>query len=160
MGFVGNNYQKKGKPQGIPVPVYLPDDASQALIDEICAVLSSTPFHKISIPLYAFNADLDGTGDTNDTRTRVVGFIKKYDAVEGKFVVSVFQHIRDTVLRIPNLVVQPQLFTNREGKLNMITRLVISSMPAQPAVVEAPHTEDSTSASPAAAEPSNEVVEV
>lgn len=127
MGFIGN--RKFNKPQGLNIQVYLPDDADQSLIDDVCEVLGSTLFHKISVPVYVYNRNIDSSVEADDTRVRVAGYIKKYDKDEGKFLVHVFPYLRDQVTGIGRLCIQPQLIINRNGQLATITRLVITAIP-------------------------------
>lgn len=160
MSYVNKRFEKKSKqPSGITVPLYLPDEGmSEELIDEICGVLAAAPFNKLSTPLYAFRADLGQEAPAG--RTVTVGYIKRFDDKEGTFVVQIFSGMVDAVTAIKNLVVIPQ-FSQYDGKLGTITRLVITSEPAKEAApAPAATVEDTVTTSPSTADAEPEKFEV
>ena len=102
------------------------DGVSDSLKSEITELFTKTRFNKISVPLYSYRRLFDDEAKTesNNDKTTVVGFIKKFDSKSNKFTLAIYNGLRDRVDTFKNPVVKV-VFTEYDGTLGTVTKIII-----------------------------------
>lgn len=118
------NKQPKVNPNEIKVPLYLPADLDENIINEINNVLTTTKFDKISIPLGTYRCLIDSNVDADDARVSTIGYIRKYDAETEMFTVVIFSNFIDFFKAQSDNVVTLQ-FNSHKDHLRTITKFII-----------------------------------
>lgn len=113
---------KKTNANIIEVPLSLPSDISDDLYNDIMEVLQTTKFGKISFPLSSYRKFFDENSSDDDKRIITIGYIKKFDQKNSKFVVVLFNNNKDIVDKFETPTIEV-VATQRNGKLGTITKL-------------------------------------
>lgn len=104
------------------------DGISDSLKSEIIELFTKTRFNKISVPLYSyrrlFDEEFAKSTESNNDKTTVVGFIKKFDSKSNKFTLAIYNGLRDRVDAFKNPVVKV-VFTEYDGTLGTVTKIII-----------------------------------
>lgn len=117
--------EQKRQNNAIEARLSLPTDLSDDLYNEIMEVLQTTKFNKISFPLSSYRHNHDNTLPADDTRVITVGYIKKFDQKNNKFIVVLFNNAKAVIDGFVNPVIDVS-FTQYNGKLGTITKLIIA----------------------------------
>lgn len=89
--------QPKVNPNEIKALLYLPEDITDTIREQILGVLESCKFNKISIPLGTYRCLIDSSVSENDSRVTTIGYIRKYDAEAQEFSVVIFNKFIDLI---------------------------------------------------------------
>lgn len=102
----------------------MPEDLSEKVHVETMAVIQSTQFDKISIPLSAYRASI-GTKETeDDNRVSTVGYIKDFDLEKNQFQVVIFNGNKETIEAFKNPIIIP-VITVYNNSLGTIVKFII-----------------------------------
>lgn len=116
-----NNKVKKVNPNEITIPLYLPADLDENIINEIIDVLESTKFNKISVPLGTYRYLIDSNANADDDRISTIGYIRNYNKETKEFTVITFGRFAE-LLKEKNCTVIELMFTIYKDSLGTITK--------------------------------------
>lgn len=131
------------------VGFYLPPEASEELRQEILEVFASTPFDKISFPITTYKSYINKEVPASDNRVISVGYVKSFDAESGVFTVVIFNKNAEIVSKFEEPLIEV-IYSERDGKLNVITKLNI--VPTEVSDVENSEPEEETASDEVVAE--------
>lgn len=116
--------QPKVNPNEIKLPLYLPADLEENIVNEIFDVLSTTRFNKISVPLGTYKCLVDSDIDGDDNRVCTIGYIRNYNKENNEFTVIVFGKFLDTI-KAYNDIAMELTFNKYKDSLGTITKFNI-----------------------------------
>ena len=112
------------------VPLCLPTDTADEVVNEIIDVLKATRFNKISVPLTTYRTMLEDGLAEDDTRITTIGYIKKFDSVSKTFNVVIFANSAKTIednYDKESLGIT-LFFTKRKDGLGSITNIALTTI--------------------------------
>lgn len=109
----------------------MPEGISEKVHVEVMAVVQSTQFDKISIPLSAYRKSIGTQERDDDDRISTVGYIKDFDLEKNQFQVVIFNGSKEAVEAFKNPVIIP-IITVYNDSLGTITKLIIDDVEPEP----------------------------
>ena len=128
-----NNFKGKKKDKTTKQPrinnkitlgFYIDPETPESVVTDIETVLATTPFDKISFPITTYKSYLDKRIPDDDNRVSAVGYVKGYDTEKKLFTVIIFNGVAETITKFEQPILEV-VFSSRDNKLNIITRMNI-----------------------------------
>ena len=125
-GMSNNKFmpKKRKNDNTIVAKIWVSDDTSDNVYNEILDVLSNAQFTKLSYPIGAYRKMLDDSLPDDDNRVIGIGYVKKFDPKSGEFVIHVYNNQKDIIKSFSNPLIEV-VFNTYNDQLKTITKLNI-----------------------------------